>query len=310
MKKYLCLIVFLILASATAAIAQTDDYARLASDSFDEGHYSQALVYCSMHAAENAYRLPIEKKVKLCLEYERRFDEASLDGDVSLARVFCEKITALNPADKRIVSRMADLESRADGPRPTQGAKMYGPSKIDTQSPSKRIPDYFNIEATIMKDLEVSFSMSRSCFLLGVDYGYDIWKGNRMLTQPVVLYKNGYDTRYDRLSHIEIVHPMHLMAHAGLFFNYFSVGCGFGYVFAKTRTATYSRFYSEESSGHEYSDEKNVAFFSFRPEVKVFIPFGRDGNARHWIFTFGYNVVKEANCTEGITLSTGWGRSF
>ena len=306
MKKYIFLIVFLILFPAKVASGQTDDYAKLASDSFGKGNYSQALVYCSMHAAEKAYRLPIEKKVKLCLEYERRFDEAALNGDVSLARVFCDKITAVNPADKRIVSRMDSLESLASRPH----ANTYAPPKKDTPALTKRIADYFNIEATILKDLEVSFSMNRSCFLLGVDYGYDIWKDNRKLTQPVLLYNSAYDARYDRYSHTEIVRPMHLMAHAGLFFNYFAVDCGFGYVFAKTRSATYSRIHMEDCSSHEHADEKNEAFFTFRPEMKIFIPFGRGGNARHWIFTFGYNVVKEANCTEGVTLSTGWGWSF
>lgn len=305
MKKSIYLIIVFVFCSFASAFGQSEDYARLASDSFSKGAYSQALVYCSMYAAENAERLPVEKNVKLCLEYERQFDEAVMNKNVSLAKVFCDKITALNPNDKKIRSRLSALETQIQ-----QSRTVTVPSTLKPRRTSvfKQIPNYFNLEATIVKDLEISFNMNYSCFLFGINYGYDMWKSERFLTEPAPLYAS----EYSPWSHTEIVHPMHLMLHAGLFFKYIAFDCGVGYVFAKTRTATYNRkgYALECDYHHEHSDEKNEMFFTFRPEVKVFIPFGEYSKDYHWIFTFGYNFVKDANCTEGITISTGWGWQF
>lgn len=304
MNRYLFFIIVAVFCSITAVFGQTEDYAKLANESFSKGAYSQAMVYCSMYAAEHSERLPLEKNVKLCLEYERQFDEAVINENVSLAKVFCERITALNPNDKKIRSRLSALESQVRQARATSvNVVRSNPIRRKT-SVFKRIPNYFNIEATIVKDLEVSFNMNYSCLLLGVNYGYDMWKSERMLTQPT--------GREYNWKHKEVVHPMHLMLHAGLFFNYIAFDCGVGYVFSKTRMASYQYLdYAEECNyRHDHSDEKNEMFFTFRPEVKVFIPFGGYDKNYHWIFTFGYNFVNDANCTEGITISTGWGWTF
>ena len=304
MKKSIYLILAFVYCSFASAFGQTEDYAKLASESFSKGAYSQALVYCSMYAAEKAERLPVEKNVKLCLEYERQFDEAVMNENVSLARVFCDKITALNPNDKKIRSRLSALEAQVQQSRTVTVRTIPSNPRPRRTSVFKQIPNYFNIEATIVKDLEISFNMNYSCLFFGVNYGYDIWKSERMLTQP-----SGWEYNW---KHKEVVHPMHLMLHAGLFFNYIAFDCGVGYVFSKTRMASYQYldYAANCNYRHDHSDEKNEMFFTFRPEVKIFIPFGGYSKDHHWIFTFGYNIVKDANCTEGITISTGWGWQF
>lgn len=309
MYKYIYLIVISVFCSMTAMFGQTEDYAKLASESFSNGSYSQALVYCSMYAAEKSERLPIEKNVKLCLEYERQFDDAVMNENVSLAKVFCDRITALNPGDKRIKSRMSALETQVRQSRvSTKDVSTNTSTPTRRSSVFMRIPNYFNIEATIVKDLEVGFSMNYSFLMFGVNWGYDIWKDHRLLSEPFS-YTPQY--KYSTWTHEEIVHPMHLMVHGGLFFKYFAIDCGVGYVFAKTRKATYGvSGFTNDCSAHEHTDETRQQFFTFRPEVKVFIPFSGHDKDYHCIFTFGYNFVKDANCMEGITICTGWGWSF
>lgn len=308
MNKYIYTLLIALLSSLTTVWGQTEDYARLASESFTNGAYSQALVYCSMYAAEHSERLPIEKNVKLCLEYEKQFNEAAMNKNVPLAKVFCDRITGLNPRDKRIKDRLSALEAQVKSSAPQQSVDLARTPKAPRkQFPLKPECNHFNFEATIYKDLEVSFSMNLSYLFLGINYGYDMWKSQRILTEPAPMYAN----EYAPWTHTEVVRPMHLMVFGGLFFKYFAIDCGVGYVFANTRTATYKgKNYAEKEGWHEHSDEKRVAFFTFRPEVKVFIPFRNYGKDRHWIFSFGYNFVNKANCTEGITISTGCGWSF
>lgn len=308
MYKYIYTLMIVLLASLTTAWGQSEDYAKLASESFTSGAYSQALVYCSMYAAENAERLPFEKNVKLCLEYEKQFNDAAMNKNVPLAKVFCDRITALNPRDKRIKDRLSALEAQVKSSVSPQSISPVRVSKPQRKPfPLKPDCNHFNIEATIVKDLEVAFSMNISYLFLGVNYGYDMWKGQRILTEPAPMYAN----EYAPWTHTEVVQPMHLMVHGGSFFKCFAIDCGVGYVFAKTRTATYKgKYYAEKEGLHDHCDEKRVAFFTFRPEVKVFIPFRNYGKDRHWIFSFGYNFVNKANCTEGITISTGCGWSF
>ena len=305
MNKYIYTLLIALLSSLTTVWGQTEDYAKLASESFTSGAYSQALVYCSMYAAENAERLPIEKNVKLCLEYERQFNDAAMNKNVPLAKVFCDRITALNPRDKRIKDRLSALEAQVKSSVSPQSISSVRVSKPQRKPfPLKPDCNHFNIEATIVKDLEVAFSMNISYLFLGVNYGYDMWKGQRILTEPAPAYA----LEYAPWTHTEVVQPMHLMVHGGLFFKYFAIDCGVGYVFAKTRTATYKyRDYAENELRHEHTDEKRVSYFTFRPEVKVFLPLRND---YHLIFSFGYNIVNKANCTEGITISTGFGWSF
>ena len=308
MYRYIYTLMIAILSSLTTAWGQTEDYARLASESFTNGVYSQALVYCSMYAAEHAERLPIEKNVKLCLEYEKQFNDAAMNKNVPLARVFCDRITALNPRDNRIKDRLSALEAQVKSSSSPQSVSLVSASKPQRRPfPLKPDSNHFNIEATIVKDLEVAFSMNVSYLFLGVNYGYDMWKGQRILTEPAPMYAS----EYAPWTHTEVVHPMHLMVHGGLFFKYFAIDCGVGYVFAKTWTATYSnKRYVENEGSHDHTDEKMASYFTFRPEVKVFIPFHGSRKDYHWIFSFGYNIVNKANCTEGITISTGFGWSF
>ena len=306
MKKIISLIISL-LCSIVAGFGQTEDYSKLASDAFANGSYSQALVYCSMYAAEYSERLPIETKVKQCLEYERQFDEATLNSNVSLAKVFSDKISELNPADKRIKDRFSALQSQINS---STTQTVYVPTAPSKSYRRKTFENHFNFEFTLYKDLEINFNMNFSCFLLGVSYGWDIWKNQRFLTEPARVITPSFNG----WQHTEIVHPMHLMLHGGLYFKYIAFDCGVGYVFAKTRTASYyERDYADNTcyDFHKHTNEKREVFFTFRPEIKVFIPFTNDnGRDCHWIFTFGYNLVPKANCTEGLTISTGCGWSF
>ena len=303
MKRYI-FVIFLASCSILSVYGQTDDYAKLASQAFNNGSYSQALVYCSMYAAEKSERLPIEKDIKLCLEYERQFDDAVMNENVSLAKIFSDKIIALNPNDKRIRNRLLAIETQM---KQTRAPQQTYTALYNTQS-RHRAKDYFNFEATIVKDLELNFSKNYSCLLIGVNYGIDLWNEQRVLTDPEEITPDYYYTDWKQT---ELSRPAHLMVHGGLSFKYFAVDCGVGYVFTKTRIATYSiKSESEDCTSHEHSNEKRVRFFTFRPEVKVFIPFESSNNDCHWIFTFGYNVVNDERCLEGITISTGCGWTF
>mgnify|MGYP003292137054 CR=1 FL=1 len=307
MKKIICLIIVFLTCSIAVAFGQTEDYSKLASDAFNNGSYSQALVYCSMYAVEYSERLPIEIKVKQCLEYERQFDEAALNSNLSLAKVFYNKIIELNPADKRIKDRLSALQSQINS---SMTRTVYVPTTPSRPYRRKAFENHFNFEFTLYKDLEINFNMNFSWFLLGVSYGWDIWKGQRFLTEPARVITPSFNG----WQHTEIVHPMHLMLHGGLYFKYIAFDCGVGYVFAKTRTASYSGRDDADKSCyayHEHTNEKREAFFTYRPEIKVFIPFTNGkGNDCHWIFSFGYNLVPKANCSDGLTISTGCGWAF
>lgn len=302
MYKYLYAIILAVLCSVLPARGQrTEDLAALASASFSEGSYAQALVYCSMYAAEHSGRLLLEKDIKLCLEYQRHFDAALQKGDDDLAELFRDRILALNPDDPKVSDRLASfrelLLERQPAPSPLPAAQ--GPSR-KAAAPRPR-HDFFNAEYSLVKDLEIGFSLNVSRIHFGVSAGYDIWKKQRALS-PVVASNSYYWVRD------EIIHPAHLMVHGGLFLGYVTLDCGAGLVSGKAMTALFhDSDHADNCSYHDHFDERNERLFMFRPEVKVHIPFSGSNRDSHLIVSFGYNFVKAAGSLEGITVSTGWG---
>ena len=166
--------------------------------------------------------------------------------------------------------------------------------------------NYFNVEGTVYKDLEVGVSVNFSWFLIGANVGYDIWHETyeSSFTSHNVIHTGSWDNWSPRTETTTLSSPFHWMVYGGIFLNYFSVDCGFGYYFgtAKKGATTSGRYF--DSSGKYY-------LFTFRPQVKAYLPF--TGN-RHWIFSLGYNFVDGGNMfgdvMDGLTLSVGLGMAF